>query len=186
MPIFRVGSETGGNEASDAIRPFQQALNNAFFFNPDSQPYFETLKFFVLALRVSGRTKDFGGEGPEYFSKAMRKGFFCIDLTIPEHRWKDVSFDELRLYVLDGVRQCFEVCVEKARVSKELLDEDLLRTDFETGCQEIMSANEGDDLFQRSRGLDILNAMIAQVERSGEPVDRQILMKKLEDGVFAI
>lgn len=186
MPIFRVGSENGGHEAGDALNFAQKALNNVFFFGPNLGPYFKTLDFFILALRVSGRTKDFKGEGPEYLKKIKGKPYIAIDLTIPENRWKDVPFNELRQYVVDGVRQCFELCFDKAKKSGELLNEAKLRADFEAGIQEILDADEKDDLFHKSRGLDILNAMIAQVEKSGQPVDQQALRKKMNDGIFKI
>lgn len=184
MPIFRVGSEVGGREAGDALDFAQTALNNVFFFDPKSGSYFKTLGFFILALRVSGRTKDFGSEGPENLIKVRGKDCYAIDLVVPEVRWKSVPFDQLREYVVDGVRQCFELCVEKAKKSGEMLNEDKLRSDFEAGVQEIMSADEKDDLFHKSRGLDILNSMIADVDKSGHPVDKQALMQKMQAGIF--
>jgi hypothetical protein len=186
MPIFRVGSENGGREAGEAIAPLHKALNNTLFFTYGLDSYFKTLEFFMLAVRVSGRTKDFKGEGPEDLKKERGTNCYGIDLVIPEKHWNGVPFGELREYVVEGVRQCFELCVTKARKSGELLDEDKLRSDFEAGIREILDANEKDDLFHKSRGLDILNSMIAEAEKAGQPVDKQALMQKMQAGIFTV
>jgi len=186
MPIFRVGAENGGKEAGDATSFMHKALNNVFFFDPKLVGYFKSVEFFILALRVSGKTKDFGGEGPEYLKKVRGKNLYAIDLTVPEDKWKDVPFDDLRLYMVESVKQCFELCVAKARAAIELRDEAKLRADFEAGIREILDANEYDDIFCKSRGLDILNSMIAECEKTGKSVDKQAFMKKIELGIFTV
>lgn len=186
MRIFRVGSETGGSEASDALSFAHKALNNVFFFNPLLGPYFKNIDFFVLALRVSGRTKDFKSEGPEFLKKPRGKRFYTIDLTIPEKKWKGVSFDELRRYILSGVSECFELCLDKARKDGNLIDEENLRLDFEAGIQEILYAEEKASIFTDSRGSEILQSMIAESEVLGLNLNKQELMKKMQEGIFTI
>lgn len=183
MTIFRVGSEVGGREAGSALKFAQISMNNVFFFNPDLGSYFRTIKFFALAFRVSGKAKDFNGEGPE-LKKPRGKNFYAVDFTIPEVRWNGIPFDDLRRYVVDGVRQCFELCVAKAKKSGELLDERKLRFDFEAGIQEILDADENNDLFHKSKGLDILKSMIIETELAGQHVDKLALMKKMRGGIF--
>lgn len=84
MTIFRVGSEVGGREAGSALKFAQISMNNVFFFNPDLGSYFRTIKFFALAFRVSGKAKDFNGEGPEFLKKPRGKNFYAVDFTIPK------------------------------------------------------------------------------------------------------
>lgn len=83
MPIFRIGSENGGREAGEAVGPLHKALNNTLFFKAGLGPYFKTLDFFILALRVSGRTKDFRSEGPDNLKKERGKKYGPVANNLP-------------------------------------------------------------------------------------------------------
>lgn len=186
MPIFRMGSEVGGKEAGNALRFISTAINNVFFFNDNAANYFNNIKFFVIALRVSGKTKDFRSEGPECFQKPINKEFYTIDLTVPENKWKGVSFDELKNYLLAGIVQCFDICVYEARKSGELKNESELRANFDSGLQRIKEADQYDDLFTKSDGVKILHKMISETEKLSKPVDKNAIMKKIEYGDFSV
>lgn len=186
MKIFRVGSENGGREAGDALGFAQKALNNVFFFDPSLGPYFENIDFFVLAIRVSGETKDFKGEGPEFLKKPKGKRFYTIDLTIPENKWKGVSFGDLRQYVVNAVEECFELCLKKSRCDGNLVDEERLRSDFDAGIQEILLAGEDDPIFTRSRGSVILQTMTIESETLGLHLSKQELMQRMQRGIFTL
>lgn len=184
--MIRVGSQTGGREATKATDFIHHALNNVFFFNSNLNGYFVDVDFFVLALRISGASKDFGSEGPENLKKVRGKKYYTIDLVVPEECWKNKDFNLLKQYFLDGVSACFELLVAKSKKDGLLVDEKKLRFDFEEGLNEIVAASHDDDLFHVSRGLHILNDMVKKTEGIGKPVDKALLMKNMENGVFEV
>jgi len=186
MRVFRVGSETGGSEAGEALAFAHTALNNVFFFDPSLGSYFKDLDFFVLALRVSGRTKDFKSEGPGLLKKSRGHRFYTIDLVIPESKWKGASFNDLRQYVIDGVTECFDLCLEKAQRDGCIVNEEKLRSDFEAGIKKILCANSNDSIFNKSKGAEILKAMEVESDRLGLNLGKQELLAKMQKGIFTL
>ncbi len=154
MALLEMGVQSGEPRVKDAdiVGMLHRAILKAFTYNPsfsNQTDYFKTLEYFWIGLRVSGKYRDFCGEGLENLKKTRGKSGYEIDLVIPEHRWKGVGFDEFRSYFLEGVRQCFELMVAKAKKDKELINEEKLRHDFEAGMKLIAEAAQDDDLFQR-------------------------------------
>ncbi len=161
MAIFSMGVQGGERSPKgiDQVAMLARAVLKTFryeYFLTNLTGYFKTLTFFWIGVRVAGESNNFdGAEGPEFLKKARGKPHYTIDLVIPEHRWKGVGFDEYRSYFLDGVRQCFELMVAKAKKDKELVDEEKLRHDFEAGMKLIAEADQDHEVFQLVKPEDM-------------------------------
>lgn len=59
---------------------------------------------------------------------------------IPQSRWDCIDEDKLRLYVVDGVRLCFELLIGKSD-EKVLVNKSKLLLDFEKWIEEFLIFN---------------------------------------------
>lgn len=186
MPILRVGMESGGKEAGDAMNFIHRSLNNEFFYNRDLHGYFDGIDFFILALRVSGKHKDFISEGPDSLGKSRNKPYIGIDYVIPEHAWRDVSFERKRAYMVEGMRTAFDMLIKKGSKLNVIKDETKLRAAIDRGLKHIATANEDDDVFQVNKGRTIYEAIIAAIEAKGLVVDKEAIHKEMTKGNFEL
>ncbi len=161
MAIWGTMTQVGERDSKESqkVNMLGRAIAKTFFYDfyfSNQTGYFKTLELFWIGVRVAGKTNNFdGAEGPEFLKKARGKPYYTIDLVIPEHRWKGVEFNEFRSYFLDGVRQCFELMVAKAKKDKELVNEEKLRHDFEAGMKLIAEADKNDEIFQLVKPEDM-------------------------------
>lgn len=185
MPILRVGMETGGKEAGDAMAFIHKALNNEFFYDRNLNGYFNGIDFFIMALRVSGRFKDFISEGPDSLGKSRGQPYIGIDYVIPEQAWRNVSFEKKRAYMVEVMTTAFDMLVKKANKLGVLKDETKLRADIKRGLDNIATASEDDDIFHvAAKGLAIRAEKIAAVEARGETADMLKIGEEMTKGNF--
>ena len=71
--------------------------------------------------------------------KSDSRNVYTIDLAIPEERWQNKIDEQLRMYIAEGVRACYQMLKEKVMTLDEVIDEDKLDQDFEYGMQQFMT-----------------------------------------------
>ena len=139
MYMIEFSGQSGGSQAGKATRPYHILLNKIFYQKQDESDYFKTLLFLSIVFRVSGKHRDFGSEGAEFLQKSDGRNVYTIDLAIPQERWQNKTDAELRSYIAEGVRSCFDLLKQKAIEVGEVINEDKLERDFEYGMTQFMS-----------------------------------------------
>ena len=139
MYMIEFSGQSGGSQAGKATRPYHILLNRIFYQKQDSSDYFKTLLFLSIVFRVSGKHQDFESEGAEFLQKSASRNVYTIDFTIPQERWQNKTDVELRSYIAEGVRSCFDLLKQKAIELGEVIDEDKLERDFEYGMTQFMT-----------------------------------------------
>ena len=79
-----------------------------------------------IVLRVSGKVRDFGGDGPELLEYLKRDSEVTVDYVIPESKWRGVDGTEIKLNVIQGIFTCLELLVEKAESLDLLTHKEIL------------------------------------------------------------
>ena len=131
--LLTVSAYHAGTGPLDSISAFRRKLLEIFETYP-SDTYFRTLHGFLISWNVAGKFDALGGrEGPGRLRRPAKSDWLIIDLVIPEYQWREKRRARRRRYIGDGMRQCFELLVERCRKKGELLDEAALRRDFEAG-----------------------------------------------------
>ena len=92
--------------------------------------YTDTLSGFVIILRVSGDCADFGGDGPERIVSLKQTNELAIDLVIPEHRWKKVDNEEVKLTVLRGITESYRQLIAKMITRGKSFDQKRFWSDY--------------------------------------------------------
>ncbi|WP_218690415.1 hypothetical protein [Psychrobacter sp. BF1] len=139
MYMIQIGVHSGSNQAGKAISPYHVLLNKIFYQKQDTSDYFKNLLFLSIVFRVSGKHQDFESEGAEFLQKSDGRNVYTIDLVIPQERWQNKTDLELRSYIAEGVRTCFELLKEKVIEIDEVIDEYKLERDFEHGMTQFMT-----------------------------------------------
>lgn len=139
MYMIEFSAQCGSTQAGKAIGAYHVLLNKIFYQKQDNSDYFKTVVFLSIIFRVSGKHQDFGSEGPEYLKKVRNQNIYTIDLAIPETSWQNKTDEEMRAYIAEGVRTCFNMLKEKVKTLDEVIDEDKLDHDFEYGMGQFMT-----------------------------------------------
>jgi hypothetical protein len=139
---LQISGQYGEPAADAALWPMQKRLNTLFDRHLVGH-YLSNLQKLSIALRVSGKTQDFGNEGPERLKHSKKHEEVTIDLVIPEARWRGVPADLLKTYLTDGIRRGFEKLLDKSRALGELTDEPGLRRDFDRAMNEFHGSAKG-------------------------------------------
>jgi hypothetical protein len=144
MSMIDFGASTGSSEAGNRIRPFVKELFEIFYEKKTDVTYFKTLEKLHIAFLVSGKNKDYEGEGPEGLQKVRGRNILIIYCAIPENRWQGVPDKEFRNYLSIAVDECFKILFSKARTMKEIVDEEHFISDFDEGiaCFNNLENNE--------------------------------------------
>lgn len=129
------GVQSSGGDSSKAINKVWNDLLEIFYDDPAKSGYFNKLDDFQIVFRVSGKSTDFEGEGPEYLKVISRGKTITIDFTIPQDRWENTPEHIFREYVSEGVQACFKLLRDKALDMNEIKDLDKLDADFEAGMK---------------------------------------------------
>lgn len=136
MKLIQFGAECGSTKAGSAIAKFQNKLNKIFFDKESDSNFFKSYEFLSIVLRVSGKHKNFNGEGPEFLKKSRGRNVLTIDLTIPQAVWESKSSREFGEYIRNGVVECFGLLKQKALNNKEVLSQDVLEMSFNNGLDQ--------------------------------------------------
>jgi len=137
--MIQIGGQYGDPESSDAIWPFQRRLNVLFEKYP-ARRYFRAVEKLSVVFRVSGSIWKFEPEGPDRLRYQKRHHMITIDLVIPESRWRGVASADVRSYVAQGVRRCFDLLLARAKKEKEIIDEAGLLAGFQKAMTEFENA----------------------------------------------
>ena len=140
MYMIEFSAQCGSSQAGKAIAHYHVLLNRIFYQKQDSSDYFKTHEFFSIIFRVSGKHQDFKSEGAERLKKVRGENIYTIDFVIPEERWQNKTDEQLRVYIAEGVRTCYQMLKEKVMALDEVIDEDKLDQDFEYGMEQFMSS----------------------------------------------
>jgi hypothetical protein len=127
------GAQMGSMECQKIVSPYKRELLEIFSGNEDMNGYFINLVKLLIVFRVSGKNKNFGGEGPDCLEFIKSEKILGIDLLIPQERWKNQAPANIRKYLSESVRECFSQLVKKAQDLGEVRDEEKLLLDFEKG-----------------------------------------------------
>jgi len=138
VPI-EISAQYGDSDSKDAVRPSHRAMNELFEENLRGR-YFQTIQKLSIVFRVSGSIWKFEPEGPDHLRYSRRDKEITIDLVIPESRWRGAASGEIRAYVAQGVKRCFELLVARAKKEKEIIDETGLLADFQKAITEFENA----------------------------------------------
>ena len=76
-------------------------------------PYCDEIKEFALILRVGGALQEFEFEGCERIRQNRREQYITVDLGVPSYRWKSLSRQELREYLVETVKTGLLCCLER-------------------------------------------------------------------------
>ncbi len=133
--MIEISAQYGDPKAADKIWPLHRKLNELFEAYAGNK-YFRTVEKLTIVLRVSGRVRDFGREGPERLKFLKRDKELTVDLVIPDERWRDTSNDEFRRYLTEAVQAALLRLVDVARQKGELIQPDVLTSDL----RKVMSA----------------------------------------------
>ena len=131
--MIQFSAQSRSTQADKAIACYHVLLNRIFYQKQDSSDYCKTHEYFAIIFRVSGKHQDFGSEGAELLEKVRGENVYTIDLAIPEERWQNKIDEQLRVYIAEGVRACYQMLKEKVMTLDEVIDEDRLDQDFEYG-----------------------------------------------------
>ncbi|USD36073.1 hypothetical protein [Ferrimonas sp. SCSIO 43195] len=142
MKLIQFSGQYGGGDSSKKIAPLQRELNAIFFGNTKDGAgrCFDSLEHLSIIFRVSGPVRDFGFDGPERLKKVRDKAIYTIDFTIPEDRWINASNAELRLFLVEGIRDCFDILYKKIE-SKEKNKLSLIQNSFDQGVDAFLKNN---------------------------------------------
>ena len=127
--MIQVSAQYGDHNSTKIIRPFHKRLND-LLEEVVVETYFKAIVKLSIVLRVPGEFWKFNGEGPQKLKYMKKQKEITIDFVIPESKWKPVSEIEFSSYIENGIRQCFELFLERAKKEKELIDEDGIRSGF--------------------------------------------------------
>ena len=133
--MIDLGAQVSGKESYDAIHPFHVKLLEIFYDPPEMNGYFKNINEFQIVFRVSGEGTDFEGEGPERLKVSKKQKVISVDFTIPESRWKDINTKEFKIYISNGINDCFSVLRERALKLDEVVNLKKLDDDFMLGME---------------------------------------------------
>ena len=133
-----ISAQHGDPRSTDTIWPLHRQLNKLFEeFVQDT--HCESVDKFGIVFRVSGKVRDFGGEGPERLKRLRKDKEVTIDFVIPEERWRGVPEDEVRSYVASQVRVAFGQLIERVEEDKEPIDSGAVLGSFEKAMEQFES-----------------------------------------------
>lgn len=127
--MIQVSAQYGDQRASKFLRPFHKQLND-LLGRIMLDTYCKNITKFSIVLRVSGTIWKFEGEGPEKLKFMSKKNEMTIDLVIPQSQWESQNNLEFKLYIANGIRQCFDIFLQRAKAEKELLDKEGVLREF--------------------------------------------------------
>lgn len=133
MAMIDFGVQSSGDESSKVINEPWNDLLEIFYDDPEMAGYFTNLDDFQIVFRVSGKSTDFEGNGPEFLKVILGGKTISIDFTIPEEKWRNSSIKVFRQYISSGVKECFQLLKQKAIELNKINNIEKLEKDFKKG-----------------------------------------------------
>lgn len=92
--------------------------------------YSEEVVKFALILRIGGNMQEFDFEGCERLRRNRKGRYITVDLGFPSRRWRDVSDEEIRKYLIDLVETGLLCCLSRLQKDKTQVQSSKLMDDF--------------------------------------------------------
>ena len=93
-------------------------------------PYSSEVGGFALALRIEGCFKSYGPEGIDRVRRNKKDRYVTADIRIPAKRWKGVDGKEFSRYLSSAVRDALEVCGNRLKSQRVVVDIHRLLLDY--------------------------------------------------------
>lgn len=93
-------------------------------------PYSPEIDEFALILRVGGEMQEFDFQGCERIRRNRRERYITLDLGFPSYRWKGVTENDIRKYILDSVETGLLCFIRRLEKDKTQIDSAKLLNDF--------------------------------------------------------
>ena len=93
-------------------------------------PYSEDIVEFALVLRIGGNMQEFDFEDCERIRRNRRRKYITVDLGFPSRRWRGVSDDEIRKYLVEIVETGLLCCLNRLQKDKTQVESSKLMSDF--------------------------------------------------------
>ena len=125
MISIQISGQYGDPRADKEIWPIQKQLNDLFEKNLSPENNRSKLMLSIV-LRVSGKVRDFGGDGPELLKYLKKDSEVTVDYVIPESKWRRVGRTEIKRNLIKEIFACLELLVEKAETLNLLSQKEIL------------------------------------------------------------
>jgi hypothetical protein len=125
VDMVTMGVQAGGPEADAAVAPHYMPLRKLLSSKCNAR-YSSEVDEFALVLRIDGSVDKWSFEGCDRLRRSRTGRYITVDIGVPEVRWNDVSRGDLRRYLMDCVRQSFQLFVAKLKKDKTDIDADKL------------------------------------------------------------
>jgi hypothetical protein len=106
--LIEFGGQYGEPRAASLLAPLQRELN-LLFESFDLTFFFPNVKKISIIFRVSGKIRDFSGEGPDRPEAVNGGKELSIDLVIPAVRWRGAERSTLKRYLAGGIKDASDV-----------------------------------------------------------------------------
>lgn len=136
--MIEISGQYGDANASKVFWPMHRRLNEIFSTRM-RRDYGHNVLELAIIIRVSGAGVDFKSEGPERLFFRKKGKYLEIDLAIPRAAWERKPVQEVRQYLVDGLRACFVVLKAKLTKVDKAADVKSWESDFETCLAEFVA-----------------------------------------------
>jgi hypothetical protein len=121
LGIISIGVQNGGPEDGGlgAIKVDLWRL----FCRHCRETFCPSIDHYGIALRIGGRSFEFGPESIERIRRDKRRRVIGVDVVIPTAVWRGRTRNELRDYLCAQVRAALQACVARLKSDKEMVDE---------------------------------------------------------------
>ena len=134
--FFQVSAQYGDPKASDIIFPIQKSLNQ-FFGSEMDEVYLKGVDKLSVVLRVSGKIRDFGAEGPERLKCLKKDKEITIDLAVPESAWRGKRPEDVKSYLRNGFEKSVALLLQRAEKEKWVVDRSKVDEVFVSAFDEV-------------------------------------------------
>jgi hypothetical protein len=134
---IQISGHYGDPKADNLFWPIQKSLNDCFTKHIIGV-YFNALSLFSIVLRVSGKVRDFGSDGPGRMKHLKKNSEITIDMVFAENFWNGTDSENLKAGVAEGIRECIRLMIERAEVIGEIKDVECFKSDVRKAILEFL------------------------------------------------
>lgn len=102
-------------------------------------PYCQNVDEFALILRIGGDMNEFDFEGCQRLRRNRKGRYVTVDLGFPSRRWKAVSEEHLREFLVESTGQGLLCCLRRLEKDGEQVDSAKLLRDFAHAQMDFLS-----------------------------------------------
>jgi hypothetical protein len=93
-------------------------------------PYSEEVSECALVLRIGGNMQEFNFEGCERVRRNRKEKYITVDLGFPSRRWRGVTDNDIRNYLLEIVETGLLCCLNRLQKDRTQVKSSQLMNDF--------------------------------------------------------